>query len=101
MKRMGFLCCGLLTMVLLGVPFLCAQQPISPASSLTPRASAPSPEIPQAVTDKLKELDQRVAAAQSPADNAWMLVSENRGGHHDAELRADGPDQRSVGSRRL
>ena len=75
MKRMGFLCCGLLTMVLLGVPFLCAQQPISPASSLTPRASAPSPEIPQAVTDKLKELDQRVAAAQSSADNAWMLVS--------------------------
>ena len=62
-------------MVLLGVPFLCAQQPTSPATSLTPRASAPSAEIPQAVTDKLKELDQRVAAAQSSADNAWMLVS--------------------------
>jgi len=75
MKRMGFLCCCLLTMVLLGVPFLCAQQPTSPASSLIPAASAPAPEIPQAVTDKLKELDQRVAAAQSSADNAWMLVS--------------------------
>jgi len=75
MKRMGFLCCCLLTMVLLGVSFLCAQQPTSPASSPTPAASAPTPEIPQAVTDKLKELDQRVAAAQSSADNAWMLVS--------------------------
>jgi Amt family ammonium transporter len=75
MKRMGFLCCCSLTVVLLGVPFLCAQQPSPPASSPTPAASAPSPEIPQAVTDKLKELDQRVAAAQSSADNAWMLVS--------------------------
>jgi Amt family ammonium transporter len=27
------------------------------------------------VNEKLAELDQRVAAAQSSADNAWMLVS--------------------------
>jgi Amt family ammonium transporter len=74
MKRMGFLCCCLLTMVLLGVPFLCAQQPSPPASSPA-AASTSSPEVPQAVTEKLKELDQKVAAAQSSGDNAWMLVS--------------------------
>jgi len=75
MKRMGFLCCCLLAMVLLGVPFLCAQQPSPSASSPAAAAGASSPEVPQAVTDKLKELDQKVAAAQSSADNAWMLVS--------------------------
>src|SRR6202007_979762 len=75
MKRMGILCCGLLTMVLLGVPFLRAQQPPAPATSPSSAGSAPSPEVPQAVTDKLKELDQKVAAAQMNADNAWMLVS--------------------------
>ena len=74
MKRMGFLCCCLLTMVLLGVPFLCAQQPSPPASS-SAAASASSPELSPAATDKLKELEQKVAAAQSSADNAWMLVS--------------------------
>ena len=75
MKRMGFLCCCLLAMGLLGVAFLCAQQPSPSPSSPAAAASASSPEVPQAVTDKLKELDQKVAAAQSSADNAWMLVS--------------------------
>ena len=74
MKRMGFLCCCLLTMVLLGVPFLCAQQPAPPASS-SAAASTFSPELSPAATDKLKELEQKVATAQSSADNAWMLVS--------------------------
>ena len=74
MKRMGFLCCCLLTMVLLGVPFLCAQQPAPPASS-SAAASTSSPEVSLTATDKLKELEQKVAAAQSSADNAWMLVS--------------------------
>ena len=73
MKRMGFLCCCLLTMVLLGVPFLWAQQPAPPASSSA--AASASPEVSPAATDKLKELEQKVAAAQSSADNAWMLVS--------------------------
>ena len=75
MKRMGFLCCCLLAMGLLGVAFLCARQPSPSPSSPAAAASASSPEVPQAVTDKLKELDQKVAAAQSSADNAWMLVS--------------------------
>src|SRR6516164_4327273 len=70
----GFLCCCLLTMVLLGVPFLCAQQPAPPASS-SAAASTSSPELSPTATDKLKELEQKVAAAQSSADNAWMLVS--------------------------
>jgi Amt family ammonium transporter len=52
-----------MTMVLAAVP-LCAQQtPAAPASS------------PASVTDQLKQLDQRVTAAQSDGDNAWMLVS--------------------------
>ena len=62
-------------MVLRGVPVLCAQQPLAPATSPSSAGGASSPEAPQAVTDKLKELDQKVAAAQSSADNAWMLVS--------------------------
>ena len=74
MKRMGFLCCCLQTMVLLGVPFLCAQQPAPPASS-SAAASTSSPEVSPTATDKLKELEQKVAAAQSSGDNAWMLVS--------------------------
>jgi Amt family ammonium transporter len=61
-------------MVLLGVPFLCAQQPAPPASS-SAAASTSSPELSPTATDKLKELEQKVAAAQSSADNAWMLVS--------------------------
>ena len=61
-------------MVLLGVPFLCAQQPAPPASS-SAAASTSSPEVSPTATDKLKELEQKVAAAQSSGDNAWMLVS--------------------------
>jgi ammonia channel protein AmtB len=33
------------------------------------------PQVSKAVNEKLAELDQRVAAAQSSADNARMLVS--------------------------
>src|SRR5467141_4422162 len=70
MKRMGILCCCILTLVLSSLP-LRAQQP--PAAS--PAASATSPDAAKAVADKLNQLDQRVTAAQSAADNAWMLVS--------------------------
>ena len=61
-------------MVLLGVPFLRAQQLAPPASS-SAAASTSSPEVSPTATDKLKELEQKVAAAQSSGDNAWMLVS--------------------------
>jgi len=38
-------------------------------------ASAATSEIPRAVNEKLAQLDKDVKAAQSSADNAWMLVS--------------------------
>ncbi len=56
------------------VPLLCAAIDRSdhPRRSLRQRFYV---EVPRAVNDKLKELDQKVAAAQYSADNAWMLVS--------------------------
>src|SRR5258707_9206179 len=70
MKRIGILCCCILTLVLSSLP-LRAQQP--PTAS--PAASTTSPDAAKAVADKLNQLDQRGTAAQSAADNAWMLVS--------------------------
>jgi len=58
MKRMGVACCFLLALIL-GASAVHAQQ---------------SPASPAAVADHLNQLDQKVAAAQSSADNAWMLV---------------------------
>jgi ammonium transporter, Amt family len=68
-----------MTMVLIAVP-LFAQQPPSSAPTSSPAAtsgttSVAAPEISRAVGDKLSQLDQRVTAAQSAGDNAWMLVS--------------------------
>jgi Amt family ammonium transporter len=68
-----------MTMVLAALPLL-AQQTPAPASSSSSvsTSSAPpatTPEISKAVNDQLKQLDQRVTAAQSAGDNAWMLVS--------------------------
>jgi len=71
MKRLGVAgCCLLLTLMLPAVSLL-AQQPSASASG---SATAPD-EISRTVNDKLDQLDQKVAAAQSSADNAWMLVS--------------------------
>jgi len=72
MKRMGVACCLLLTLVLSACP-LRAQQ--TTTSTSAPPASASSAEASQAINDKLSDLDKRVAAAQSSADNGWMLVS--------------------------
>jgi ammonium transporter, Amt family len=73
MKHLGWKCCFLMTMVLAAVPLL-AQQ--IPTSTPTPAPAATStPETSKAVADKLKDLDQRVTAAQSAGDNSWMLVS--------------------------
>ena len=66
MKHVVLKWCCFFAMVLIAVP-LRAQ---TPAAAPTP-ASAPS----TAVNDKLAQLDQRVSAAQSAGDNAWMLVS--------------------------
>ena len=75
MKRMGWKCCLLLTMVLAGVPLLAQQTPSSTATDSPTTASSPAPDSPKAVNEQLKQLDQRVTAAQSAGDNAWMLVS--------------------------
>jgi Amt family ammonium transporter len=74
MKRMGIVCCCVLTLVLLAFPLLAQQSPAA-ASPATPAASASTPEVPPAVRERLNQLEQKVTAAQSSADNAWMLVS--------------------------
>jgi Amt family ammonium transporter len=79
MKHLGWKCCFLMTMVLAAVPLLAQQTPAPAASnSSVVSSSAPpaaTPEISKAVNEQLKQLDQRVTAAQSAGDNAWMLVS--------------------------
>jgi Amt family ammonium transporter len=73
MKRMGVLCCCILTLVLSTLPIHAQQSPAtSPSVSLAPNTT--SPDSTKAIADKLNQLDQRVTAAQSNADNAWMLV---------------------------
>src|SRR6202049_39475 len=62
MKHAGGKCFLLLTMTLLAAP-LPAQQ------------TSPSAQQASSTNEKLVQLDQRVTAAQSSADNAWMLVS--------------------------
>jgi Amt family ammonium transporter len=79
MKHLGWKCCFLMTMVLATIPVLAQQTPPSAASS-SPAAtsgttSVATAESSKAVSDKLSQLDQRVIAAQSAGDNAWMLVS--------------------------
>jgi len=69
MKRTGMLCCCLLALILSSLPAH-AQEPPSSA----PAASTVTPEVPKVINDKLAQLDQRVTAAQSAGDNAWMLV---------------------------
>ena len=70
MKCTGIVCGSVLALLLLATPLDSQQAPAA-----TPQASAPSPELPNALTNKLDQLEQKVAAAQSSADNAWMLVS--------------------------
>ena len=58
---------------------LAAQQTPAPASTVSSSApllfAASLPDPASAVNDKLAQLDKDVKAAQSSADNAWMLVS--------------------------
>jgi Amt family ammonium transporter len=75
MKHLGWKCCFLVTMVLAALPLPAQQTPSSTATSSPAAASSATPEISRAVNEQLKQLDQRVTAAQSAGDNAWMLVS--------------------------
>src|ERR1700736_1232332 len=72
MKHMVWKCCLLFAMVHAAGPLHAQQTPVAaPASQSAPSASQAS----NSTNEKLAQLDQRVAAAQSSADNAWMLVS--------------------------
>jgi ammonium transporter, Amt family len=75
MRRAVLKWCCFSTMVLAGVSLQARQN--SSAATPSPQASSSTPtaEAAKAVNDKLTQLDQRVTAAQSSADNAWMLVS--------------------------
>jgi Amt family ammonium transporter len=68
-----------MTMVLAAVPLLAQQVPTSGATSSSATTSGTAPtaasDATTTVNDKLAQLDQRVTAAQSAGDNAWMLVS--------------------------
>lgn len=70
MKRVGVACCLLFTLLLTTMPLFAQQQPVAPS----PSSATTTPGVPRAVNDKLAQLEQKVAAAQSSADNAWMLV---------------------------
>jgi ammonium transporter, Amt family len=81
MKRTGRKCSFfmvLLGAVVLAAAPLYAQQPATPSPAI-PSTGSPAtnatPRSSRAVNEKLAQLDQRVTAAQSSADNAWMLVS--------------------------
>ena len=76
MKHAGWKCCLLMTLVLAAAPSF-AQQTPAPVASATTSATTPTqaPAIPPAVSDRLAQLDQKISAAQSSGDNAWMLVS--------------------------
>ncbi len=71
MKRLVWKCCLLFAMVHVAVPLHAQQPAAAPSSQSIPSATQAS----NPTNEKLAQLDQRVTAAQSSADNAWMLVS--------------------------
>src|SRR5277367_394181 len=80
MRRMTGKCCLLIGQVLgtTLLPSMClfGQQSVTPSATSVATPSTTSSESgSKALDEKLTQLDQRVTAAQSSADNAWMLVS--------------------------
>ena len=79
MKRVGRKCCLLITMLLAVAPLLARQGSAFAGTNSLPPSSSAAPsttqEAAKTVNEKLADLDQRLKAAQSSADNAWMLVS--------------------------
>src|SRR5437867_4435202 len=57
------------------IPLSAQQTPASSTAPVTMMASLAAPETAKTVSEKLAQLDKDVKAAQSSADNAWMLVS--------------------------
>ena len=88
MKRMGFVC-SLIVALMLCTAAVHAQGTAATSSAVAPSAATPSSAAPSSVTpssatpspttpstdDRLNQLEKNVAAAQSSADNAWMLMS--------------------------
>jgi ammonium transporter, Amt family len=80
MKCAGWKCSFSLVLVLgtiliAAAPLFAQQTPASSAIPALTMASLAAPEKSKTVTQKLEQLDKDVKAAQSSADNAWMLVS--------------------------
>src|SRR5438270_7347616 len=80
MKCVGWKCSFSLLLVLgailfTAIPLSAQQPPSSLAAPATMMASLAAPETAKTVSEKLAQLDKDVKAAQSSADNAWMLVS--------------------------
>src|SRR5215467_828119 len=71
LMKLAVLCCCLFLGLLGAAVPLTAQAP-PPASASSPAAS---PDASREWNEKLAQLDQRVTAAQSAGDNAWMLTS--------------------------
>jgi Amt family ammonium transporter len=80
MKFAGWKCSFSVVLVvgailLAAAPVSGQQTPTSSATPTTATSSTSAPETSKAVNDRLAQLDKDVKAAQSSADNAWMLVS--------------------------
>jgi ammonium transporter, Amt family len=73
MRRMLWKCCLLFALMQVAVPLHARQTPPAPAPSS--QSSSSAGQASSLTNEKLAQLDQRVTAAQSSADNAWMLVS--------------------------
>jgi ammonium transporter, Amt family len=63
------------TILIAAAPLFAQQTPAPSAIPALTMASLAAPEKSKTVTQKLEQLDKDVKAAQSSADNAWMLVS--------------------------
>ena len=77
MKRAVLCWCLFVGLLPAAVP-LPAQAPASAPPSAPPASassSASAPDASKELNDKIAQLDQRVTAAQSAGDNAWMLTS--------------------------
>jgi Amt family ammonium transporter len=75
MKRAGLCCCfAIISVMVLSLPLPAQHAPAgnAPASS---SSAAAKPDAGKEINDKLAQLDQRVTAAQSAGNNAWMLTS--------------------------
>src|SRR5215471_4934649 len=67
MTRAVLCCCLFMGLLVTAFPL--------PAQAPAASSSAAAPESNKELNEKIAQLDQRIAAAQSAGDNAWMLTS--------------------------